>query len=93
MSNSAARQAPLSMGFPKLRKLEWVAFYCSGDLPNLGIEPVSLVSPALAGGFFTTSATEEAFLDALVILESLPESSKFSSPVAWRFRSKGYCFI
>ena len=24
------------------------------DLPNLGIKPVSLASPALAGGFFTT---------------------------------------
>jgi len=31
-----------------------------GDLPNPGIEPVSLTSPALAGGFFTTSATWEA---------------------------------
>ena len=28
-----------------------------GDLPNLGIEPASLMSPALTGGFFTTSAT------------------------------------
>ena len=28
-----------------------------GDLPDLGIEPVSLKSPALAGGFFITSAT------------------------------------
>ena len=26
------------------------------DLPNPGIEPMSLTSPALAGGFFTTSA-------------------------------------
>ena len=41
--------------------------YCSGlpcpfpgDLPDLGIEPVSLTSPALAGGFFTTSTTWEA---------------------------------
>ena len=30
-----------------------------GDLPNPGIEPTSLMSPALAGGFFTTSATWE----------------------------------
>ena len=30
---------------------------CSRDLPDPGIEPVSLVSPALAGGLFTTSAT------------------------------------
>ena len=31
-----------------------------GDLPDPGIEPASLISPALAGGFFTTSATWEA---------------------------------
>ena len=30
-----------------------------GGLPNLGIEPVSLKPPALAGGFFTTSASWE----------------------------------
>jgi len=41
--------------------------YCSGlpcpppgDLPYPGIEPASLTSPALARGFFTTSATWEA---------------------------------
>ena len=28
-----------------------------GDLPDSGMEPASLASPALAGGFFTTSAT------------------------------------
>ena len=32
-----------------------------GDLPWPGGQPMSLVSPALAGGFFTTSATWEAF--------------------------------
>ena len=31
-----------------------------GDLPNPGIKPTSLTSPALAGGFFTTSTTWEA---------------------------------
>ena len=30
------------------------------DLPHPGIEPTSLRSPALAVGFFTTSATWEA---------------------------------
>ena len=29
-------------------------FLTPGDLPDPGIEPMSLVSPALAGGFFTT---------------------------------------
>jgi hypothetical protein len=28
-----------------------------GDLPDPGIDPVSLASPALAGRFFTASAT------------------------------------
>ena len=32
--------------------LEWVAMTLPGDLPNPGIEPVPLMSPALAGGFF-----------------------------------------
>ena len=31
-----------------------------GDLPDPGIEPVSLKSPALAGGFLTTRANWEA---------------------------------
>ena len=36
-----------------------------GDLPNPGIEPTSLKSPALAGVFFTTSTTPEAPLYSL----------------------------
>ena len=49
-------QAPLSMGFS--RKEYWSGLPCPlpGDLPNSGIEPVSLMSPTLAGVFFTTSA-------------------------------------
>ena len=52
-------------GIPQARKLKWVAISSSrgsssGDLPDPGIKPVSLMSPALAGGFFTTSATWEA---------------------------------
>ena len=38
------------------RTLEWITMP-SGDLPDPGIEPVSLTSIALAGGFFTTSTT------------------------------------
>ena len=47
----------------------------SGDLPNPGIEPTPLMSPALAGGFFTTSATREAPFLALLLLLLL---SRFS---------------
>ena len=37
-------------------------FPTPGDLPDPGIKPASLVSPALAGGFFTTIAAWEAIL-------------------------------
>ena len=37
----------------QVRILEWVAISYSQDLPNPGIKPTSLVSPALASGFFT----------------------------------------
>ena len=55
-----ARQAPLSMGF--CRQEYWSGLPCPppGDLSNPEIKPASLVSPALAGGCFTTSATWEA---------------------------------
>ena len=56
---TVAHQAPLSMGFS--RQEYWSGLPCPppGDLPDPGIEPVSLTSPALAG-FFTASATWEA---------------------------------
>ena len=57
---SVAHQAPLSMEFS--RQEDWSGWPCPppGDLPDPGIEPVALMSPALAGGFFTTSTTREA---------------------------------
>ena len=57
---TAAHQAPLSMGFS--RQEYWSGLPCPplGDLPNPRIEPASPMSPALAGRFFTTSATWEA---------------------------------
>ena len=36
--------------------MEWLPCLPPGNLPNLEIEPTSLMSPALTGGFFTTSA-------------------------------------
>ena len=49
--------APLSMEFP--RQEYWNGLPCPppGDLPDSGIKPMSLTSPALAGEFFTTSCT------------------------------------
>ena len=55
-----ACQAPLSMGFS--RQEYWSGLPCPppGDLPDSRIKPKSCVSPALAGRFFSTSATWEA---------------------------------
>ena len=57
---TVAHWAHLSMEFP--RQAYWSGLPCPPpeDLPNPGIEPTSLMSPALAGGFFTTSDTWEA---------------------------------
>ena len=56
---TVARQAPLFMGFA--RQEYWSGLPCPppGDIPNPGIKPVSLMSPAMAGRFFSTSATWE----------------------------------
>ena len=47
--------------------------YSSGSprLPNPGIKPASLMSPALAGGFFTTGATWEAHILVLCLVTQL----------------------
>ena len=47
-------------GILQARILEWVAMPPSRGFPDPGIEPASLISPALTGGFFTTGATWEA---------------------------------
>ena len=56
----STNQVALSKGF--CRQEYWSELPCppSGDLPDPVIEPTSLMSPALAGGLFTTSATWEA---------------------------------
>ena len=54
---TVARQAPLSMGLSRQEYWSGLPRPPPGDLRNPGIEPVSLTSPAVAGGFFTTGAT------------------------------------
>ena len=53
-------QAPLSMVFSKQEYWSGLPFPPPGDLPHPGIEPATVMSPASAGRFFTTSATWEA---------------------------------
>ena len=56
---TVACQTPVSVGFS--RQEYWSGLPCPppGDLPDLETKTMSLVSPALAGGFFPTSATWE----------------------------------
>ena len=58
---TVARQTPLSMGFS--RQEYWSGLPCPlpGDLPDPGIEPAFLKSPALAGGFFTANAQRKRY--------------------------------
>ena len=50
------------MGFSRQEYWSGLPFPSLGDLPNAGIKPASRMSPALAGRFFTTSATWETYV-------------------------------
>ena len=52
---TVARQALLSMKFPRQEDWSGLSFPTPGNLPDPGIEPKCLASSALAGGFFTTT--------------------------------------
>ena len=52
-------QAPLSIKFSKQKSWSQLPFPTPRDLPYPGIEPTSLASPALAGGFFTNALPEK----------------------------------
>ena len=59
LCDSVACQAPLSMGFSRQQYWSGLSFLPPEDFPIPGIEPESLSSPTLAGGFFTTCDTWE----------------------------------
>ena len=97
-----AHQAPLSMGFS--RQEYWSELPCSppGHLPNPGIEPTSVISPALAGGFFTTSTTWIDLLNHCKLWVSICQSSNESftrrteaeaeTPILWPPDGKNQLF-
>ena len=51
---TVAHQTPLSIEFSRQEYWNGLPFPNPGDLPHPGIKPESPMSPALAGGFFTT---------------------------------------
>ena len=52
---TVALQVPLSLGFCRQESWSGLPVPLPKDLPNSGIKPMSLTSPALAGGFFTAT--------------------------------------
>ena len=54
--------SPAGLPCSLLCRLSGLPFPIPGDLPNPGIEPASLVSPTLAGGFFTNSPPRKPLL-------------------------------
>jgi len=68
---------PLFIEFSRQEYWSGLLFPTPGDLPEQGIEPES---PALADGFFTTSATWEALYDpASLLLAVFPREMKTCS--------------
>ena len=59
------------MGFSRQEYWSGLTRTPPGDLPNPGIKPESLMSPAIAGRFFTTSATWKPILEYFTQIISL----------------------
>ena len=55
---TGAHQISLHMEFPRKEYWSGLPFLSPGALPDSGIEPTSLASPALSGWFFTTAAAK-----------------------------------
>ena len=85
---TVAHQAPLSMEFS--RQEHWSGLPCPppGNFPDPGIKLTSLMSPALAGGFFTTSATWEAPIKVLV-----PFNLTYKTLYGMIVRANSYCVV
>ena len=80
---AVTRQVPLFMEFS--RQEYWSGL--PGDLSDPGIEPVSLVFPALAGRFFTTSATWEVLS---LLMASASAIWGMITSVTWRKVFRGH---
>ena len=82
-----AHQAPLSMRF--FRQEYWSGLPCPplGDLPNPGIEPASLKSPALRGRFFTTNTAWSGSLSFLLLMRVIWCQSAHQYKVLLNYRT------
>ena len=82
---TVARQAPLSMGFSRQEYWGGLPFPFPRDIPDPGVEPQSLMSPALAGKFFTLSTAWEARNCIAEMLMNLPGVKQTKSrAISWK---------
>ena len=75
---TVARQAPLSMGFPRQEYWNGVLFPTPRDLPDPGMVPIFLVSPALAAVFQSLSRVQlcdpmDCSMPGFLVLHHPPE--------------------
>ena len=73
------------MGFSRQEYWSELPLPSPGDLPNPGIEPWSLTSPALAGRFFTTSTTWELSIFPSLMVFSNESAVCIRWPKYWSF--------
>ena len=81
-------QAPLSMKFSRQEYWSVLLFPIPRNLPDSGIKPVSLVSPALAGRFFTTEPETKSISKRR--LKGI--TCWLKSRVSWETEGKVYVF-
>ena len=74
---TVAHQIPPSMEFSRQEYRSGLLFLTLRDLPDPGIEPMFLVSPALAGRILTAYATWEAPLEVIAKLKTSSTSLIF----------------
>ena len=71
---TVAHHAPLSMEYSRQEYQSELPFPPPGYLPNPGIEPTDLVSPALAGRFYTIAPPpkERASFTVMIFFSKIP---------------------
>ena len=84
---TTAHQALLSMWFSRHEYWSGLPGFPPGDLPDWGIKSVCLTSPALAGEFFTTSATWEAHVTCIISFN--PYYSVVGFVISYSFYKQG----
>ena len=87
---TGALQAPLSMGFSRQESSNGLPNPPPENLPNPRTEPTSLMSPTLAGSFFTTGITWEA-QTCPIIMPNISSTPPFFPPVSARCPCLKWC--